>query len=132
MKIDRRASLAAALAAMSAPVLPAAGAAGKPIQLHVDLEVAPGKEATLETNFRKIFEPTISRQPGFVEVKLMKFRKAMVGKGMPRFSYRLLISFKTEEQRMTWVASADHQRAWPALEAQLKGAKLVALLYDLV
>lgn len=131
MKINRRTSLAAALAAMSAPVLPAAGT-GKPIQLHVDLEVAPGKEAMLEGNFRKIFEPTISKQPGFVEVKLMKFRQAMAGKAMAGFSYRLLISFKTEEQRMTWVASADHQRAWPAIEAQLKGAKLVALLYDLV
>ncbi len=131
MKMNRRKSLAAALAAMSAPVLGAAGT-GKAIQLHVDLEVTPGKEATLETNFRKVFEPTISRQPGFVEVKLMKFRKAMMGKEMPGFSYRLLISFRTEEQRLTWVATADHQKAWPTLEAQLKGAKLVVLLYDLV
>ena len=131
--LNRRNSLKT-LAAAAALAIPAAtkAAAAKPIQLHVDLDVTPGKEKTLEANFEKTFRPTISRQPGFVEVQLLRFRKAMMGAGPAHSSYRLLISFYTEEQRVTWVASADHQKAWPTIEGQLQGAKFTAWLYDVV
>ncbi len=127
--LNRRNSLKT-LAAAATLAIPATAAASKPIQLHVDLDVTPGKEKTLEANFEKIFRPTISKQPGFVEVQLLKFRKAMMGAGPAHSSYRLLISFYTEEQRVTWVASADHQKAWPAIEGQLQGTKFTAWLYD--
>ena len=100
------------------------------IQLHVDLEVDPQKEATLAATFKKTFEPTIRKQPGFVDVKLLKFRKAMAGAGPGKFNYRLLISFQTEEQRVKWVASAEHQRVWPEMEKNLTGQKYVPWLYD--
>jgi heme-degrading monooxygenase HmoA len=131
--MNRRNSLKTLAASALAALPPAAtAAAANPIQLHVDLDVIPGKEKLLETNFAKTFRPTIGKQPGFVDVKLLKFRKAMMGAGPTESSYRLLISFQTEEQRVTWVASADHQKAWPTIEAQLKGAKFTAWLYDLV
>jgi hypothetical protein len=38
--------------------------------------------------------------------------------------------FQTEQQRLTWAASADHQRAWPAVERTLTGMKYSALLYE--
>lgn len=117
--------------AAGATAIPAAAAAN-PIQLHVNLEVDPAKEAEFAANFKKIFQPTIRKQNGFVEVKLLKFRKAMVGSGPGAFNYRLLISFQTEELREKWVASADHQVAWPTLEKCLKGAKYVPWLYDVV
>ncbi|MBM3737407.1 MAG: hypothetical protein FJW39_16630 [Acidobacteria bacterium] len=125
--MNRRASiltLAAGAAASAAPPAPV-----NPIQLHVDLEV--GDEKLLLANFSKIFKPAISRQDGFVEVRLLKFRKAMLGNGPGSWNYRLLISFKTEEQRMKWVASDDHQKAWPTIEKCLKGAKVAAWLYDI-
>jgi hypothetical protein len=56
----------------------------------------------------------------------------MMGDPPAKSFYRLIISFQTEEQRMTWVAHDDHQRAWPAIEKTLQGAKLVAWLYDIV
>lgn len=128
--MNRRQSIGALATAGIAASLE--GAAGKePIQLHVDLEVAPGKDAELVKNFKTIFKPTISRQPGFVEVKLMKFRKAMVGNAPAGLGYRLLISFQTEEQRTTWVASADHQKVWPTIEGTLTGKKFSAMLFDL-
>jgi len=129
--INRRKSLQALAAAAMASAANAAGP-GKPIQLHVDLDVIPGKEKTLEANFEKIFRPTISKQPGFVEVKLLRFNAAKVGDRPKNSSYRLLISFQTEAQRVTWVATPDHQKAWPAIEAQLRGAKFSAMLYDVV
>lgn len=128
--VNRRNSLKTLAAAMAMPL--ATAAPGKPTQLHVDLDVTPGKEKTLEANFEKIFRPTISRQPGFVEVKLLKFIAAKAGDGPKNSSYRLIISFQTEEQRVKWVATADHQKVWPTMEAQLRGAKFSAWLYDVV
>lgn len=118
----------AALAAGAARPAPAAN----PIQLHVDLDVDPARDKELVANFRKVFQPAISKQPGFVSVRLLKLRKAVVGAPPPNAPYRLVISFQSEEQRQAWVASADHQRAWPAIEGTLKGSKLAAVLYDTV
>ncbi len=102
----------------------------EPIQLHVDLDVAPGKEAELVKNFKSVFRPAISKQPGFVDVKLLKLRTTPMGDA-PKTKYRLIISFQTEEQRTTWVATADHQRAWPSIENLLVGKKFGAVLYDI-
>jgi len=121
------ATLAAAGTSLGAPAR-----AGNSIQLHVDLDVDPAKEKELAANFRKVFRPTISKQPGFVSVRLLKLRKAIVGAAPANAPYRLVISFQTEEQRQTWVASDDHQRAWPAIEGTLKGSQVVAVLYDTV
>jgi heme-degrading monooxygenase HmoA len=98
---------------------------GNPIELHVDLDVEPTKEKDLESTFHAVFEPTISKQPGFVSVTLLKLRAAAV-------TYRLVISFETEEQRVAWVATADHQRVWPQMEKNLKGVKFSAALWDKV
>ena len=96
--------------------------AENPIELHVDLEVDPAKENDLVATFHKVFQPTISRQPGFVSVTLLKARAAG--------AYRLVISFQTEEQRKTWVGTEDHQRVWPQMEANLRGAKFSGMLWQ--
>ena len=93
-----------------------------PIQLHVDLEVDSAKENDLVETFHKVFQPTISRQAGFVSVALLKAR----GSG----AYRLVISFQTEAHRVTWVGTDDHQRVWPQMEATLKGPKFSATLWQ--
>ncbi len=121
------------LKAMAA-VLPAArmarGAAAPPIQLHCDLFLDPKRENEMLENYRKVFRPTISRQPGFVSVTLLKLRKENQGKAPKGASYRLIISFQTEEQRLKWADSPEHQKAWPTVENTLLGEKFTALLYD--
>ncbi|MBM3812445.1 MAG: hypothetical protein FJW20_12520 [Acidimicrobiia bacterium] len=126
--MNRRISMKTIAALGAGAALPAQTAANA-IQLHVDLEVDPAREKELLANFRNIFQPAISRQPGFVDVKLLKFQKSMHGDAPKQFLNRLLISFQTEEQRLQWVASDDHQKAWPAIEKTLKGSKLTAWLY---
>ena len=96
---------------------------GNPIELHCDLIVDPVKEKDLVDTFHNVFQPTISRQPGFVSVTLLKQRAAAL-------AYRLAISFQTEEERLTWVASDDHQRVWPQMEKNLAGEKFTASLWD--
>ena len=94
-----------------------------PIELHCDLNVDPTKEGALASTFHTVFEPTIRRQPGFVSATLLKLRT-------PPAAYRLVIGFKTEEQRLTWVASEDHQRVWPQMEQNLTGSKFTVALWD--
>jgi len=110
----------------------AAQPARNPIQLHVDLDVNPAQENEMVSNFRKVFRPTISKQPGFVAVTLLKLRNVMAGDFAKNWNYRLIISFQTEEQRLAWVKHDDHQRAWPTIEKTLRGGKFKAVLYDIV
>jgi heme-degrading monooxygenase HmoA len=100
------------------------------IQLHVELDVPPANEKELVTNFRNVFRPAIRRQPGFVEVKLLKLRSAVVGPAPAHASYRLVIGFASEEQRQAWVKTDEHQRVWPAIEKNLQRENLRAILYD--
>jgi len=128
--MNRRTGLKTLAALGAAAALPAQAA--KPIQLHVDLDVDPAKEKEMVANFHKIFSKTMAKQPGFVEVKLMKLRGALKGAAPANASHRLLISFQTENLRLKWVASDDHQRAWPTIESNLRGAKFSAVLYDIL
>jgi heme-degrading monooxygenase HmoA len=111
--------------------VPSAKAATKLIELHVDLDVNPEREKELITNFHKTFTPAISKQPGFMGVKLLKLRSAVSGQMPANTNYRLILSFQTEAQRQAWVATAEHQRAWPSIERTLR-ANRGALLYDVV
>lgn len=83
-------------------------------------------------NYHKIFSPAIRRQPGFLDVKLLKLREVVAGSLPGRAKYRLIISFRSEEQRKQWVATDEHQRAWPTIERTLTGAKAAAILYDVL
>ncbi len=120
------------IGALAGAALSAAETAGAPIQLHVDLEVDPAREKELLANFGNVFRPAIRRQPGFVDVKLLKLRSALAGKAPANCSFRLLISFQTEALRLQWVKSDDHQKAWPTIEKTLKGVKTIVLLYDVM
>ena len=118
------------LAAASAVVgvLSAQGTA--PIQLHVDLEVDPAKEKEMLSTYANVFRPAISKQPGFVEVKLLKLRSALAGQAPAGATHRLIISFQTEDQRLKWVATDVHQKVWPQMEKTLKSTKYSVILYD--
>jgi len=127
--LNRRNYLKAMAAALPAACV-AEGASASPIQLHCDLQLDPAREKEMLENYRKVFLPTISKQPGFVSVKLLKLRVERQGKAPAGCPYRLIISFQTEEQRLKWVDTAAHQKAWPTVENTLVGQKFTALLYD--
>ena len=93
----------------------AAGLAGQkkefdvpgPIELHIYLTAKPGQEKELERVYREVFYPAVSRQQGFRSSQMMR---------KPNSSeYTVRLSFNSEELRGKWVASDDHQKAWPAL-----------------
>ena len=117
---------------MIAAAAPAAAQnpARKPIQLHVDLAVDPAKEQEMLRTFRNTFRPAAAKQPGFIDVKMLKLRSALQGKAPAGSNYRFELTFQSEEQRQKWVASEIHKKVWPMIEATLSSKDYIVLLYD--
>jgi heme-degrading monooxygenase HmoA len=127
--MNRRTYLKAIIAGATTVAVPAAETQ-KPIELHVDLSVDPSKEQEMLQNFRTIFRPPARKQPGFIDVKMLKLRSALQGAGPEGANYRFVLTFATEEQRQQWVATATHKKVWPTVENTLKTKNYTVLLYD--
>jgi heme-degrading monooxygenase HmoA len=127
--MERRTYLKAAVTGMAASALAAQVRSGR-IQLHVDLTVDPAREKEMLRNFHETFRPAASKQPGFIDVQMMKLRSALMGKGPGDANYRFVLTFENEELRRKWVASDVHQNVWPTIENTLKHKNYTVLLYD--
>ena len=80
------------------------------IELYIYLEPNTGMEAQLESVFRDSFVPAISIQEGFRRVALIKARDALR-------QYQIVLAFDSEDLRMKWVDSKEHQEAFPKVAA---------------
>ncbi len=78
-----------------------------PIELHIYLTAKPGQDKDIERLYREEFYPAVSRQPGFISSELMRKPNS--------HDYVLRHTFKSEELRLKWVATPEHQKAWPRL-----------------
>ena len=128
--MNRRKAVTAALASLTALTAQSKKSADKTIQLHVDMMVDPAKEKELKKNFKDIFKPAMAKQPGYLHVYMLKLREAKAGKAPEGSNYRLVINFRSEEDRLNWVKSNDHQSAWPTIEGTFKVKSYTAILYD--
>ena len=86
-----------------------------PMELHIWLTAKPGHEAALEKTFREVFYPAVSVREGFRDARLM--RKPDTAE------YTVRLTFDTEDQRMAWVKSDEHQNAWPKLSGHCAETK---------
>jgi hypothetical protein len=127
--MKRRTCLQAMLAGASAAVVPAAGTT-HPIQLHVDLSVDPAKEKEMLHNFETIFRPAATKFEGYISVKMLKLRSALMGSTPAGVNYRFELIYQSEELRQKWVASAVHQKVWPTIENTLSTKNYTVLLFD--
>lgn len=80
------------------------------IQLEVRLELMPGKEEELLDIFKTQFAPAMAKQPGFIGVSLLKQRES-------ESQYRIEIVFESEEKRLAWVNTREHEDTWTKLAA---------------
>ena len=108
---------------------PAASAA-RPIQLFVDLSVDPAKEKEMLNNFHTIFRPAAAKFQGFIDVRMLKLRTAVMGSAPPGVNYRFELMYQSEELRQKWVASPTHQKVWPTIENTLTTKNYNVLLFD--
>jgi heme-degrading monooxygenase HmoA len=82
----------------------------KSVQLHIYIEVKPGKGPTLEELYQSAYVPAIEVQEGFLWSRLLRYYDSTR-------NYEIDISFETEKQRTAWAQSKEHQNAWPKIEA---------------
>jgi antibiotic biosynthesis monooxygenase (ABM) superfamily enzyme len=127
--VKRRTYLKTILAAGAVSVAGAADAA-HPIQLHVDLAVDPAKEKEMLHNFETIFHPAAVKYPGYIDVKMIKLRSALMGTAPAGVNYRFVLTYQSEEMRQKWVASAIHRKVWPTIENTLSSKNYTVLLFD--
>jgi len=125
----RRTCLQAVLGSAWLTLLRGAGS-GHPIQLHVDLAVDPAREQEMLHHFHTTFRPAASKQPGFLDVKILKLRSALAGAAPTGANYRFELTFASEEQRQAWVKTPTHQQVWPGIEKTLLSKNYAVLLYD--
>jgi heme-degrading monooxygenase HmoA len=94
------------------------------VQVHVRarlLEASRMEE--VKNRFELMFLPVISQQEGFTNCLLLRDRDNPD-------CIELLITFTSEELRMQWVRSAEHERVWKLL-SELFG-RLEVYRYDVV
>ena len=94
---------------------------GKSVQLHIYIEVKPGKGPDLEKLYHSAYVPAIKVQDGFLSTRLRRQYDS-------NSKYEIDISFKTEKQRAAWAQSKEHQAAWPKVEEL--GAKITWQGFD--
>ena len=104
---------------------------GGKIQLHVDLAVDPAKEQEMLRNFKNVFRPAAVKQPGYIDVQMIKLRSAIQGSAPAGMNYRFVLTYASEELRQKWVASAVHQKVWPTIENTLSSKNYTVLLFDI-
>jgi heme-degrading monooxygenase HmoA len=132
--MKRRTCLRAMLAMAGASVIPALAdpqeAAGRPIQLHADLAVDPAKEQRMLQFFQEKFRPAAARQPGFIDVRMLKLKSALRGAAPPGANYQFVLTFESEALRQKWISTDLHKQLWPAIEDSLTDKNYSRLLYE--
>ena len=128
--MKRRTCLQAIVAAGAGVAAAPAVTPASSIQLHVDLSVDPAREKEMLHNFETIFRPEATKHPGYIDVKMLKLRKAVMGSAPAGVNYRFCLTYRSEELRQKWVASPEHQKVWPTIEKTLVSKNYSVLLFD--
>jgi len=116
-----------AAGALAGTAASATAATTRPIQLHCDLAVDPKREQEMLDNFEKIFRPVARKQPGFIDLKMLKLQTAIRGSA-PK--YRFELTMTSEELRQKWINTPEHQKAWPTIENTLLDKNFSIIVYD--
>ena len=99
----------------------------KAMVLQMDFVVAKENAEAFEKMYTSIYVPAMTVQPGYLESKLLRLYPDSLVKQIQAepttYNYQIQISFTTEEARRKWVASPQHQIAWPAATALAKEYK---------
>jgi mannose-6-phosphate isomerase-like protein (cupin superfamily) len=97
------------------------------IALQMDFVVPKENAEAFEKMYHSIYVPAMTVQQGYVGSKLLRLFSEEVAKSIQAepsiYNYSIQISFDTEENRRKWVASPQHQIAWPAASALVKEFK---------
>ncbi len=99
----------------------------KAIALQMDFVVSKENAISFEKMYHSIYVPAMKVQPGYLGSKMLRLFPENLSKEIQAepttYNYQIQISFDTEENRRKWVASSQHQIAWPAASGLAKEFK---------
>jgi mannose-6-phosphate isomerase-like protein (cupin superfamily)/heme-degrading monooxygenase HmoA len=99
----------------------------KAMVLEMDFVVEKKNAQAFEEMYYSIYVPAMILQDGYLSSKLLRLYSPDEAKEIQAepttYNYQILISFETEQKRRNWVASDQHQIAWPAATALAKEFK---------
>ena len=99
----------------------------KAVALQMDFIVAKENAEAFEKMYYSIYVPAMTVQKGYLSSKLLRLFNETVSKEIQAepttYNYQIQISFDAEESRRKWVASKEHQIAWPAASGLAKEYK---------
>ena len=109
-------------------------ATAPPILLQIYFQVDPERADEFEKMYANTYVPAMRKQQGYQRSTLLRLYRKDVAQAImaspTEFNYQMELVFDTEENRQKWVASAEHQTAWP--EASGMATKFAWRGFDLV
>ena len=70
------------------------------------------------------------KQPGFIDIKILKLRSTLSGRAPAGMNYRFALTFQSEDLRQKWIKADIHQKVWPTIENTLTTKDYTTLLFD--
>jgi mannose-6-phosphate isomerase-like protein (cupin superfamily)/heme-degrading monooxygenase HmoA len=99
----------------------------KAMALQMEFIVPKEKAEAFEKMYHSVYVPAMTVQQGYLGSKLLRLFPDEVAKTIQaeptEYNYQIQISFDTEENRRKWVASEQHQIAWPSASGLAKSFK---------
>lgn len=99
----------------------------KAMVLQMDFVVPKENSEAFEKMYYSVYVPAMKVQKGYLGSKLLRLFPDALAKEIQaeqtNYNYAIQISFDTEENRRLWVASDQHQIAWPAASKLAKEFK---------
>jgi antibiotic biosynthesis monooxygenase (ABM) superfamily enzyme len=89
--------------------------------LQIYFEVDPANAADFEAMYAGVYIPALRKQAGYIRSALLRvFPENMANEidaAPTTCNYQMELVFDTEANRRQWVASPEHQAAWPKAAA---------------
>ena len=64
------------------------------IHLHLDLSVDPAKEQEMVRYFETVFRPAAQKFEGYIDVRMLKLRAALMGTAPAGVNYRFALAYQ--------------------------------------
>ena len=104
------------------------------VKLQMFFEVAPKDFEAFETNYIDVYVPALRKQVGYIGSKLLRTfsAEALKRAGSPatKYTYQMELLFDTEEHRIMWTKTPEHDNAWAHTSALAKSFEWLG--YDVV
>ena len=84
--------------------------------LQIYFKVSKERAAEFEKMFAETYVPALRAQEGYIRSNLLRVSDEVsekIGAAPTEFNYQMQLVFDTEANREKWVASEEHQEAWP-------------------